>query len=243
MENKTEELEQNLKTAKSSLGSFIVRSPQSVIQPVVLQHQIAFSKRRYIDFLVPGIIGLVLMLSTLLITSLNLIRERNSGVYDRMQLSTTFNFNLIIPRIISHLIFSAVQLFVLMVISLILFGVRTEGSLLDTFFIGLLLSYPFIGIGLLLGFLTKSENTAILATLALSIPLMFLCGALFPFELMPLFMRLVGWAMPLTHGVAALRGVMIYGATLPTISQNLLIMVLGGTVPVLAAIWASKKHF
>jgi len=74
----------------------------------------------------------------------------------------------------------------------------------------LVYSAAFIGIGMAIATFAESENTAMLTSLVLSIPMLFLCGVFFPFEIMPQLMVKIGSALPITMGIRALDSVLIY---------------------------------
>lgn len=83
-------------------------------------------------------------------------------------------------------------------------------QLASLFLVILVYAAAFIGIGMALATLAESENTAMLLTLVLSIPMLFLSGVFFPFETMPEMMILLGNALPITMGIRALETVLIY---------------------------------
>src|SRR5450759_2908618 len=78
------------------------------------------------------------------------------------------------------------------------------------FLVILVYSAAFIGIGMAIATFAESENTAMLTSLVLSIPMLFLCGVFFPFEIMPKLMVKIGSALPITMGIRALDSVLIY---------------------------------
>lgn len=198
-------------TAKSTLTQFTGYDPEGVVQPIYLNGIDIYKDRRYIDFMLPGIIGLVIMFSCMLLASVSLVEEKNSGVFTRTLLTPTPLVLSLLSRVISNLILTGIQIGILVVVGLVFYHVQILGTMRDVFIASEAVAFSFLTIGLVIGAFSKSENTAILASIALGLPMLFLCGLLFPTELMPSLMRVISSLLPLTYGIDAMRGIIVYG--------------------------------
>lgn len=200
--------------ARSQAVSLVSKDPQSIVDPIRLSVRNVFdySKYRQLDFVIYGILALVIVLTSLLLAALNVVRERVSGAYVRVALSPLGGVSQALGKTLAVVAVLAVQLAVMLSAAWLVFGVPLQNlSWLLAF--GLLLGFCFATVGLIFGAMTRSENSAILACVALVIPLTFVSGLVTPYELMPASLQQVTGMLPLTFGINAMKFVSLYGAT------------------------------
>jgi ABC-type transport system involved in cytochrome c biogenesis permease component/predicted nucleic acid-binding Zn-ribbon protein len=223
--------------AKTALGQFTEYDPSTVVQPLYLNGIDIYKDRRYIDFMMPGIIGLVVMFSCLLLASISLVQEKKSGVFTRTLLTPTPLLLTISARTVSNLILSGIQILILLAVGMFMYNVQVRGDLLNVFIASEAVSLSFLTVGLIIGSFSQSENTAILASIALGLPMLFLCGLLFPSELMPSLMRLLSSFLPLTNGIDAMRNIIVYGMSIDQVVAPIGLLIGQSAV----AFWISVK--
>jgi ABC-type transport system involved in cytochrome c biogenesis permease component/archaellum component FlaC len=223
--------------AKTALGQFTEYDPSTVVQPLYLNGIDIYKDRRYIDFMMPGIIGLVVMFSCLLLASISLVQEKKSGVFTRTLLTPTPLLLTISARTVSNLILSGIQILILLAVGMFMYNVQVRGDLLNVFIASEAVSLSFLTVGLIIGSFSQSENTAILASIALGLPMLFLCGLLFPTELMPSLMRLLSSFLPLTYGIDAMRNIIVYGMSIDQVVAPIGLLIGQSAV----AFWISVK--
>lgn len=223
--------------AQEVLGQFTTYTPRNVVQPISLNGVDIYKDRKYIDFMMPGIIGLVVMFSSMLLASVSFVGEKKSGVFTRTLLTPTPLILTISSRIVSNLILSGIQIGILILVGTTFYNVQMRGDVRDTFIAGETVAFAFLTIGLLLGAFSRSENTAILASIAIGLPMLFLCGLLFPTELMPSIMRVISSVLPLTYGIDAMRNIVVYSMTLTDVLPSIGLLIGQGLI----ATWLSVK--
>ena len=109
------------------------------------------------------------------------------------------------------ILISMLQGIILIIVAYVFYGIVIPVDQLGQLFLVVLVyAAAFIGIGMALATFAESENTAMLLTLLLSIPMLFLSGVFFPFETMPELMTQLGNALPITMGIKAFGSVLIY---------------------------------
>ncbi len=211
MSNSTGGLVTKIDMTKGLLGEVISRSPTTVAAPIKLESGVVFKDRSYLDFLMPGIISIVLMFISFLLASITIVQERSKKTLIRTLLTPISLEGFILEKTAALILIALLQGIIMIVVAYLLYGIVIPADQLGGLFLVILVySAAFIGIGMALATFAESENTAMLLSLVLSIPMLFLSGVFFPFETMPALMVKLGNALPITMGIKALNSVLIY---------------------------------
>ncbi|MBI4449221.1 ABC transporter permease [Candidatus Woesearchaeota archaeon] len=201
-------LQSDLRKSAEFLEKYTDKDPKNIVRPVTLNTKKAFGEKKKFDFVAPGVMMIALMLVTLLIAASSLVAERRGGTMVRTVLSPRPLVFFIIEKMIFLLALCAVEI-ALMLIVAAFFGVFFPFN--PSFVIALCIaSITFVSMGILIGAISKTENTALLTSLVLAIPMMFLSGVFFQFEAMPKFMNFIGNISPLTLTINLLEDAMTY---------------------------------
>ena len=193
------------------IGEVITRSPAVIAAPINLDRVPVFRGRSFLDFLMPGIISIVLMFISFLLASITIVQERSKKTLIRTLLTPLSLGMFLFEKTVALIIIAFIQGIIMLIVAFVFYGILIPADqLAQLFLIILVYAAAFIGIGMALATLAESENTAMLLTLVLSIPMLFLSGVFFPFETMPDLMILLGNALPITLGIRALEAVLIY---------------------------------
>lgn len=231
MANSTADLVSDIDRTRDVLGEVIARSPAVIASPVKLEQDAVFKGRSYLDFLMPGIISIVLMFVSFLLASITIVQERSKKTLVRTLLTPLSLEGFIIAKISALVLIALLQGIILIIVAFVFYGIVVPVDQLGLLFLVILAySVSFIGIGMALATFAESENTAMLLSLVLSIPMLFLCGIFFPFESMPALMVRLGGALPITMGIRALESVLIYQEGFRAITGYLLPLLLYGVL-------------
>lgn len=196
---------------KSILGDVIKRSPSNVAAPIKLEREPVFKDRAYLDFLMPAIVSIVLMFISFMLASITIVQERTKKTLLRTLLTPLSLGEFIFAKTFALILIAMLQGIILIIVAYLFYGIVIPVSQMGLLFLVILVySAAFIGIGMAIATFAESENTAMLTSLVLSIPMLFLCGVFFPFEIMPQLMVKIGSALPITMGIRALDSVLIY---------------------------------
>jgi ABC-type multidrug transport system permease subunit len=229
MTNSTASLVSDIDRTGDVLGEVIARSPAVIASPIKLEQDTVFKGRSYLDFLMPGIISIVLMFVSFLLASITIVQERSKKTLVRTLLTPLSLEGFIIAKISALVLIALLQGIILIIVAFVFYRVVIPVDQLGLLFLVILAySVSFIGIGMALATFAESENTAMLLSLVLSIPMLFLCGIFFPFESMPALMVRLGGALPITMGIRALESVLIYQEGFRAITGYLLPLLLYG---------------
>ena len=176
--------------------------------------------------IVPGLIGLILTISTLVMTSLAITKERELGTMENLLAMPVRPVEVMLGKIIPYVGLAYVQTALILLVSVVAFGVPVRGSIP----LLLLALGVFIACNLAMGFAFSTMSKTQMQAQQLSqfglLPSIMLSGFMFPFMGMPAWARFIGEAVPLTHTLRICRGVLLKGNGLPQIWPDLWPMLL-----------------
>ncbi|MEM4337144.1 MAG: ABC transporter permease [Candidatus Woesearchaeota archaeon] len=208
-----ENLNQGINETREVIEGYTLREPKTIIKPISFEELRVFPNKKYIHFIAPALICIILLFVITLSASSNVVYERKSGTMVRNVLSPVPIFLFMLEKLLYFMFLSALQLFVMLVaLSFFKVSLQFNFSLFIIFFV---VFFSFNSLGLIIGTLSKSENTALLTSLVISIPMLFLSGSFFAYEIMPSFMQNIAKILPLTVSIEAVESVTIYKTPLP----------------------------
>ncbi len=194
----------------------------------------------YIHFLVPGIIGMT-MLFTSMFAGISVLWDREFGFLKEIMVTPVNRVSIVLGRIVGGTTTALIQGILILGIS-VLMGFKITGitSFLSSIVFMFLIAVTFIGLGLIFASKMKDIHGFSLIMNFVIFPLFFLSGALFPLRNLPVWIRYISYIDPLTYGVDGLRGVLIGVFSLPIVS-NLIILIGFSLVMVLLGAYFFEK--
>lgn len=166
------------------------------------------------NFMVPGLIGLILTMLTLMLTAFALVRERERGTLEQLIVSPIKRWELLLGKILPYALLAFWNVGVALIVGRLVFGVEVNGSLVLLLVLSLLFLLGSLGIGLLISTVSHTQGQALQTSFFIMLPSIILSGFLFPREAMPLPMFYLGYLIPLTYFLRILRGIMLKGVGL-----------------------------
>lgn len=207
--------------------------------PLQLEPRIWFNPElKSAHFLVPGLIGLLMMLAAVIATSLSIVREKERETMEQLYVSPLRTEELILGKIVPYVLICLVTMVIVLALGYLLFGVAIRGSYLPLAVSALLFLFAALGMGLLISACTRTQQTAFqVATIASLLPSIALSGLIFPTSSMPALVQGVTLLVAPRYFVAALRAVIVKGASWPAIWPDLAgLLALGLLFNLLAAL-------
>lgn len=165
-------------------------------------------------FIVPGIIGMILSITMMIITSMSVVRERESGTLEQLIVTPITRGEIMIGKIAPYVLVGYVQLTAVLTLGHFIFNVPIRGSLLVIYAVTFLFITANLGLGLFISTLAKTQAQSMQGSYFFFLPNVLLSGFMFPREGMPLLAREVGLIFPLTYYLQILRGVILKGENL-----------------------------
>ena len=189
--------------------------------------------------IVPGLIGVILTITLVMVMSLALVRERERGTLEQLIVTPIGKSSVILGKILPFLFIGFVQVTVVLVIGRWGMGVPVRGSLLLLYALALLFMLGMLALGLLISTFARTQTQALQMALFVILPSLLLTGFMFPLAAMPRAAQWLGEALPVTHFLTALRGILLKGAGLESLWREAAL--LAGMAAVLLA--ASVRRF
>jgi ABC-2 type transport system permease protein len=198
--------------ARAALGAAIDYQPRVWFNPEL----------RSTQFLVPGLIGLILMLTAVISTALSVVREKERGTMEQLQVTPLRPLQLLAGKTLPYLVISLAATGIILVAARTLFGVVVRGSYLDLFGATLVYLVGALGLGLLISSVAENQAMAFQAgAVSATLPTIFLSGFIFPLRSMPDALQAVSYLVPARYYLVILRGVILKGAGLSSYPDQL----------------------
>ncbi len=214
----------------------------AVLMPYSVQIRgIVPGNTNYFEFVAPGIMAMVVMMSLMTGLPHAISYEKDMGTLDGMLVSPTSRWAIILGKVLAQSTRGMIQGAIILLLAIVLFGVVIHGSILLVILLILLTVFSFVGLGILITSLADKEETATMVMMTLMFPMMFLSGVMFPIQQMPSYMQTLANFLPLTYAATAMRKVMVLGAGVSAISSEILILAVFGIVLLTIAVPMFKR--
>jgi ABC-2 type transport system permease protein len=190
---------------------------------------------------VPGLMGVILQMTMVMMTAMALTREIERGTMENLLAMPATPFEIMLGKIGPYVGIGAIQVLVVIVASKVLFAVPFLGStglLLGSI---LLFIFALVLLGYTISTFARSQMQAMQLTFFLFLPSMLLSGFMFPFRGMPDWAQSIGEVLPLTHFLRIVRAIMLKGAALADVASELLVLAIFATVFALAALLRFRR--
>jgi len=207
--------------------------------PVELRPKVLYNPdlvSRY--YMVPGVLAMILMIMTMMLTSMALVRETETGTMEQLLVTPLTPGAIIIGKLVPYALVGAVEISSALLVVLFWFRVPLNGSLA----VLALLTAPFmlctLGLGLLVSTLARTQQQAMMiSTFVFMMPQIYLSGFVFPIQNMPEAFQWVTYVIPLRYYVSVLRGVFLKGVGLDVLwPEGLALLAIGTTILLLSRI-------
>ncbi len=175
------------------------KDPENIAVPLSIEVENHYERESFVDFIMPQVIAVSLLFSCFLMASISLVKEKTRKTIVRSLLIPGALRNLVIGKIASIVIISFAQVLVILVVASLLFGVRFPTDLVMLVWGIGISSLVLASIGMLVGFFSKNESSAIQGCLILAIPMMFLGNIIFSPDLLPAYTQFLQELLPLAH--------------------------------------------
>jgi ABC-2 type transport system permease protein len=188
----------------------------------------------FIDYVVPGIVGLILQLLTVTLIASTITREREVGTFSQLMVTPLRQSEIVIGKVLPYLVISMFLIASTIAVGSLHFGVKFQQPLLLSIVCFLFLLFS-LGLGLLISAFSSTQTQAIQISIFFLLPVMLLSGAFAPLGQLPRPVRIVSELFPLTHFCRAFRNVNLHHSHITAISGDLLFLAVGSVVTCVGA--------
>jgi ABC-type multidrug transport system permease subunit len=213
----------------------------SMMEPWTTEHKILYNpKTRFIDYVVPGVIGLILQLITVTLMACTLAREREAGTLFQLMVTALRRREIVLGKVLPYLAISIVLILFIILLTAWHFQVQFNdwGALALICFLFLLCS---LGLGLLISAISRTQTQAIQFSVFFLLPVFVLSGAFAPLEQLSQAIRYISELFPLTHFCRAFRLVNLYRAAPQFYAEDLVVLAAGVVLTFVGAVILLKR--
>ncbi len=173
-------------------------------------------------YIVPGLIGLILTMTMVMLTAMGIARERERGTLEALIVSPVRRGELMLGKIVPYITIGYVQITLILIAGAVVFDVPFVGSVALLYALALLFISANLALGLFFSTLAKTQQQAMQMSFFFMLPNFLLSGFMFPWEGMPMPARWLSQALPLTHFLRIVRGITLKGAEFHDVSDELI---------------------
>jgi drug efflux transport system permease protein len=182
------------------------------------------------NFMVPGVLGLILMIMTMVLASLGIVREREAGTMEQLIVTPIRPHQLIVGKLLPFVLIGLVDATFVLAVARGWFGIPFRGSVALLYALCLAFMLNTLGIGLFISTISRTQQQAMLTSLFFILPQILLSGFVFPIENMPKFFQFVSRIIPIRYFFAIIRGIMLKGAGFSELWPQAAALIFLGTV-------------
>lgn len=195
-----------------------------------------------VNFLVPGVLCMILLITTMMLTSLAVVREREIGTLEQIIVTPIRPLELVIGKIVPFALIGYVNVIMIVVAATMWFEVPIKGSLLLLFALTTVFLTASLGTGVFVSTVSKTQQQAMMVSFFIMQPSILLSGFMFPIDNMPKLIQLLTYMIPLRYYLEIIRGIFLRGVGLSVLwPQALALLVLGGVLITASTLRFTKK--
>lgn len=194
---------------------------------IITQTQLYYNPElKSIFTFVPGVMTVILMLVSAMMTSISITREKELGTMEVLLVSPLNPLQVILGKVFPYIFLSVINATVILVLGYFVFGIPIQGSLFLLGLESILFIITALSLGILISTLANSQQTAMMASLmGLMLPVIILSGFIFPISSMPLLLRIISNIIPAKWFIIIIKAIMLKGASIQIIWKETLILV------------------
>ncbi len=191
------------------------------------------------NFYVPGVIAIIVMLITLMLTSMAVVREKEIGTMEQIMVTPITSTEFILGKTVPFALIGFADVALVTVVGVLWFGVPIRGNLLLLFGSTALYLMTTLGIGLLISTVSQTQQQAMMSTFFFYFPAVLLSGFMFPIANMPRLIRWFTYLNPLRYFLVIVRGIFLKGIGPATLWPQMLALAGMGV----ASLWFASRRF
>ena len=172
---------------------------------------------RRMNFMIPGLVAVILQVQTLLLTAFAIVREREQGTLEQLIVTPVRSWELILGKILPFVLVAFLNVAMTVGVGALLFGVKVIGSITLLAFLSLIFLLGSLGLGVLISTISKTQMQAMYLSSFIMMPSFLLAGLLYPRDNMPWVAYYAGYLMPVTYFLEIVRGIILKGVGLFTL--------------------------
>ena len=194
------------------------------------------------NFFLPGMIGLLISLITIMLTAMSIVKERESGTIEQILVSPISSLEYILGKTIPYAIVGFIDICIISGVTIFWFRVPFNGSFVFLLFSGTLFIMSTLSVGLYISTISRTQQQAMLSFFLFFVPAILLSGFVFPVYSMPETIQALTWLNPMTYFFIIIRGVFLKGTGIVVLWPEMTaLLIMGGILIFLSARRFSRR--
>ncbi len=194
------------------------------------------------NFLVPGVLGLVLMVMTMMLSSMGIVREKETGTLEQLIVTPIRPGQLILGKLLPFLAIGVVDVALITTLVVLVFRVPLRGSVLLLGALSLVFMLTTLGLGLFISTISRNQQQAMLTAVFFMVPMILLSNFVFPVETMPRFFKALTAIVPIKYYFGVVRGIFLKGSGWAELWDEAAIMAVFGAAVLALSVARFKKR-
>ncbi len=207
---------------------FNQRAGQQLPLPIEVKPRIWYNpdlKSAY--FFVPGLIALLLVMVSALLTSITITREKEMGTMEQILVSPIRPVEIIIGKVLPYILIAFLEALTILILGMLMFNVPFMGSVLLLLLLSLLYIISALSLGLMISTIVKTQQVAMMFAMVITLlPTIMLSGFIFPLNSMPIILQYISYIVPAKYFLVIIRGIMLKGNTAGQLVSQILFLLI-----------------
>jgi ABC-2 type transport system permease protein len=192
-------------------------------------------------FIIPGLIAIILTFTLIQFTASAIVRERERGTLEQLQVTPATRAELILGKILPFIAIGYFQFTMTVLLMRYLFDIHIMGSVIELYVVGFLFMAAVLGLGMLISTIAQTQMQASQMSMFFLLPFVFLSGYVFPIDGMPRIFRWIANVIPAKYFIEVIRGIVLRGASIAELWQPTALLAAYTLVIITAAVVRFKK--
>jgi ABC-2 type transport system permease protein len=194
------------------------------------------------NFMIPGVLAMVLMIITMMLTSLGIVKEKELGTMEQLIVTPVRPYELVLGKLLPFFLIGLVEITVVVAVAVFGFGVPVKGSVWLLFGLSPTFMLTTLGLGLFISTISRNQQQAMLTAAFFIIPQIILSGFVFPIENMPRLIQWLSYVVPLRYFLVIIRGLFLKAVGLSALwDETAALLVFGLAILGLSVLRFRKK--
>lgn len=225
---------------QASLGR--VGLSRGVEMPIEIRPSILYNpSMRSLNFMIPGLIGLIIQMQAVILTAFAIVRERENGTLEQLIVTPIKPWELMVGKIAPYVVVAFLQVAIALAVGTLWFQVEIAGSLALLLALSVVFLVGSLGIGLLISTLSKTQSQALQLSVVTILPAVLLSGFMFPREAMPPLLYYLGYLVPITYFLKIVRGIFLKGIGMEYLWFEVALLAVFGLAIFTLSAWRFQK--
>lgn len=225
---------------QASLGR--VGLSRGVEMPIEIRPSILYNpSMRSLNFMIPGLIGLIIQMQAVILTAFAIVRERENGTLEQLIVTPIKPWELMVGKIAPYVVVAFLQVAIALAVGTLWFQVEIAGSLALLLALSVVFLVGSLGIGLLISTLSKTQSQALQLSVVTILPAVLLSGFMFPREAMPPLLYYLGYLLPITYFLKIVRGIFLKGIGMEYLWFEVALLAVFGLAIFTLSAWRFQK--